>query len=150
MAHTFRALYYHVVFSTKGRQKLIDDSIELRLHAYLGGIVRQLDGVALKIGGIEDHIHLLVSLRPKTAIADAVNKLKANSSRWVHEEWPERSTFAWQTGYGAFTVSTSHLPTVIRYIENQREHHRLVTFEHEYLALLARHGIEFDQRFVLD
>lgn len=121
-----------------------------RISRGSGGIVRNLEGVALKIGGMEDHVHLLASLRPKTAPSDAITKIKANSSGWVHDEWPQRHGFAWQTGFGAFSVSHSNLETLKRCIENQREHHRTMTFEEEFIGLLKKHGIEYDERFVLD
>jgi REP element-mobilizing transposase RayT len=150
MAHSYAQLYYHIVFSTKHRERCIDAELEPRLHAYLGGIVRNLEGAALTVGGVEDHVHILASLRAKTAPADAIGKIKANSSGWVHDEWPTRREFAWQVGYGAFSVSHSNLEEVNRYVENQKQHHRTMTFEEEFIALLKRHGIEYDPRFVLD
>ena len=150
MAHSYAQLYFHIVFSTKERKRQIDAELEPRLHPILGGIVRQLDGVGLAVGGIEDHVHILASLRPSTAPADAIRVIKANSSGWVHNEWADRSAFAWQTGYGAFTVSASNLEEVRQYVLNQREHHRTMTFEEEYLLLLNKHGIEYDERFVFD
>jgi REP element-mobilizing transposase RayT len=150
MAHSYAQLYYHIVFSTKERKPYIDAELETRLHPMLGGIVRDLDGVALAVGGIEDHVHILASLRPKTAPSDALRVIKANSTGWVHDEWPDRSVFAWQTGFGVFSVSASNLEEVRQYVLNQREHHRTMTFEEEYLFLLKKHGIEYDERFVFD
>lgn len=150
MAHTFTKLLYHVVFSTKGRSPTIDSELKPRLHAYLGGIVRELGGKAILVGGTADHVHLLVSLSPRTALADVLRVVKTNSSRWVHEEWPRRVGFAWQTGYAAFTVSQSAADALKRYIAGQEEHHRRMTFEEELLALLNRHGIEYDERHLAD
>src|SRR5690606_39414267 len=103
MAHSHSLLYYHFVFSTKHRALLIDAELEVRLHAYLGGIVKGMEGSAIKVGGIEDHVHMLVRLPSTIAPADAIRDIKANSSGWVHENFPHRQQFAWQRGYGAFT-----------------------------------------------
>jgi REP element-mobilizing transposase RayT len=150
MAHTYALLYYHIVFSTKHREAFIDEEIEARLHHYLGGIIKKMEGEAIRIGGIEDHVHLLVQLPATLAPANVVRDLKSNSSNWVHETFPKRKNFAWQKGYGAFTVSKSKMPELERYVERQREHHARITFADEYIGLLRKHGIEFDLRFVLD
>jgi len=150
MSHTYANLLYHVVFSTKGRQPYIVEELRLRLHAYLGGIVRAIQGKALTIGGTADHVHLLMLLPARTAVAEALRVLKTNSSRWVHGQLPERAFFAWQTGYGAFTVSQSAADDVKRYIAGQEAHHRSMTFQEEFLALLTRHGIEYDERYLWD
>jgi len=150
MAHTFTKLLYHAVFSTKGRSPTIDAELKPRLHAYLGGIVGELGGKAILVGGTADHVHLLASLSAKTAPADVLRIVKTNSSRWVHEEWRRRGGFAWQTGYAAFTVSQSAADAVKRYIAGQEEHHRRMSFDEELLALLNRHGIDYDERYLLD
>ena len=118
------------------------------LHAYMGGIVRELGGKAILINGMPDHVHLLIYLPPTVALAEAVRVLKANSSRWVHEKWPGNSKFAWQRGYGAFSVSRTIVSDVERYIATQEEHHRKITFEEEFVAFLKRHGIEYDPRYL--
>src|SRR5262245_46211724 len=112
MAHTHTLLYYHFVYSTKHRQKLITPELEPRLHAYLGGIVLGMDGKPIKIGGIADHVHLLVQLPSIIAPADAVRDIKADSSAWVHREFSGMQNFAWQVGYGGFTVSKSKVPAL--------------------------------------
>jgi len=117
------------------------------IYAYLGGVIRTLDGAPEAIGGVVDHVHLLVGLRATHTLADVLRELKSVSSKWVHEEMGVRS-FAWQEGYGAFTVSASQLENVRRYIQQQEEHHRTRTFREEYLALLQRSGAEFDERYV--
>lgn len=150
MAHTYALLYFHFVFSTKHRESLIDDELESRLHSYLGGIIKDMGGQAIKIGGIGDHVHLLVQLPATLAVANVLRDLKANSSSWVHENFSHRQQFAWQTGYGAFSVSKSKVPELEVYIERQREHHAQLTFADEYLTLLRKHGVEYDERFVLD
>lgn len=148
MAGTFSNLLYHVVFSTKNRAPLIGDELREPLYHYIGGILRAEDGALLEIGGVADHVHLLVRLRPSTAIAEAVRLVKANSSKWVHEE-RKVDAFGWQTGYGAFTVSESQVDGVRRYIRRQPVHHRRRTFEEEMAELLRRHGIAFEERYLV-
>lgn len=147
---SFTCLNYHLVFSTKNRQPLIDKSWQQRLYDYIGGILRQQDGVLLAAGGMPDHIHLLVGINKKIAITDALRDIKANSSGWIHQEIQNQRGFAWQTGYGAFTVSYSGRAAVRSYLATQEEHHRTRTFQEEFLELLRRHEIEFDERFLWD
>jgi REP element-mobilizing transposase RayT len=124
--------------------------LQPRLFAYFGGILRDLKCVLLAAGGIEDHVHLLVSLSREVSVAQTVREIKANSSRWVHESFPERRSFAWQNGYGAFSVSRSQLESVKAYLANQREHHRKQTFQKEFIALLKKHDIQYDERYLWD
>ena len=116
----------------------------------MGGIVRELGGVPLMVNGTEDHVHLLVVLPQTVAVADALRILKANSSKWVHERWPRRRRFQWQTGYGAFTVSESRRNAVQRYIAGQAEHHRKPTFQEEFVALLKKHRVQYDPQSLWD
>ncbi|MBL8798510.1 MAG: IS200/IS605 family transposase [Planctomycetia bacterium] len=148
MAHSFSNLLYHIIFGTKHRVPCIDPELMPRLHAYLGGIVHELDGKPLIINGTTDHVHLLVGLSTRSSIADALRVLKTNSSRWVHETWPARSAFGWQAGYAAFSVSHSQRSAVWKYIQNQAEHHRKLTFAEEYQQFLRKHGIEYDERYL--
>ena len=148
VAHTYTQLLYHVVFSTKNRLPLIDGEVQQRLYPYLGGIVRDLRGVDHIIGGMPDHVHLLFALPPSVCVADALRTLKANSSRWIHETWPEKRDLSWQTGYGAFSVSRSGCDTVHKYIANREEHHRHRTFKQELIAFLEKHGIEYDEGYI--
>lgn len=148
MPHSYTSLLTHLVFSTKDRLPDIDADLAGRLHPYLGGIVRELDGKALAIGGAADHVHLLVSLPPTVAVSDALRDIKANSSRWGHETWPARLAFGWQTGYAAFSVSPSNREAVERYIADQQKHHRKFTFQEEFIALLEKHGVAYDPRYV--
>ncbi len=150
MAHTFTELLSHVIFSTKGRAASIDDELRPRLHSYIGGIIRELGGRAIAVGGTPDHVHILRCLPPSVPIADAMRVVKTNSSRWIHETSPNLRSFAWQTGYGAFSVSESNRQTVSDYIRNQEEHHRRTSFQEEYVAFLQRHGVDYDERFVFD
>ena len=150
LAHTFTSLLYHLVFSTKNRAEQIDGGIAPDLRAYLGGIVRDIGGTPLRINGAADHVRLLVALPQTIAVADALRLIESNSSKWVHETWPQRQAFQWQSGYGAFTVSESRREAVTRYIATQEEHHRRATFREEFLALLKRHRIEYDPRYIWD
>jgi putative transposase len=148
MPHTFTCLLAHVIFSTKDRRPLLDKDLRPRLFPYMGGILREIGVTPLAINGPEDHVHVLLALTATMPLADAVRVMKTNSSRWVHEQWPQRRDFAWQSGYGAFTVSRSNREEVERYIATQEEHHRHLAFQEEYRAFLQRHGISFDERYV--
>ena len=150
MAHTFTQLYYHIVFSTKNRHPWITDDLAVRLHPYLGGAIRDQGGAALCVNGMPDHIHILARLRQDKALSDMMRDLKANSSGWVHREMPGLRDFAWQGGYAAFTVSTSQKERVSQYIAKQREHHRVLSYRDELLALLKAHEMEFDENYFLD
>ncbi len=147
MPHTYSNLWFHLVFRTKDRRPQIAKAWRPRLHEYLGGIVRGLDATALEIGGVEDHVHLLVRLKPVHRIDYSVRDVKADSSGWIHKQGLS-AELSWQRGYGTFTVSESQIGTVRRYIANQEDHHRKVTFEEEFKALLKAHNIEFDERFL--
>ena len=148
MANTYTSLHYHVLFSTKNRYPWIIPTIEERVWRFIGGIARKHKMIALQIGGVEDHIHALVTAPPTIAPCDIAKFLKGDSSLWIHREFSDLQKFAWQVGYGAFTVSKSNLPKVIRYIKNQREHHRTKTFQEEYLEFLQAYGIEYDERYL--
>ena len=147
MSSTHLSLHYHLVFSTKNRVPNIAEAWRGRLHAYLGGVVRNVEGVPEAIGGVADHVHLLIGLRATARLADVVRDVKAVSSRWVHEEAGDRE-FSWQEGYGAFTVSASQRDMVREYIAKQEEHHRKRTFQEEYVELLQRSGVEYDDRYL--
>jgi putative transposase len=148
MANTYTSLHYHVVFSTKNRIAYIKPEIEQRVGAYIGGIARKHKMTALQVGGVDDHIHALVMAPPTLAPSQIAQYLKGDSSKWIHETFPELRDFAWQEGYGAFTVSKSNLESVVGYIQKQREHHQKQTFQEEYLEFLQKHGIEYDERYV--
>ena len=149
MANTYTSLYYHVIFSTKNRERWLSAEIRERLWPYLGGIARDNAMKAIEIGGVTDHVHVLISIPASVAAADAVKLIKGSSSRWIKESFPNMAAFAWQDGYGAFSVSESQLDGVRDYIRNQEEHHRTKTFAEEYRTFLKRHRIEFDDRYVL-
>jgi len=147
MPSTHLSLHYHVVFSTKDRIPMAAEGWRLRLHEYLGGIAHTLETAPEGIGGTADHVHLLLGLRATHRLADVVRDLKRGSSEWVHREIGY-GLFAWQEGYGAFTVSASQLATVKKYIAGQAEHHRRHGFQTEYLTLLRRSGVAFDEHFL--
>ena len=138
----------HCVFSTKERRKLITPEVQRRLWPYMGGVARENHMKALAIGGVEDHVHILLSLPATMPIAKALQLIKGGSSKWVHDNFPAQRTFAWQEGYGAFSVSVSQVSNTVAYIEGQEEHHRRQSFEDEFRAFLKKHGIEFDERYV--
>jgi len=148
MANTYTSLNYHIVFSTKDRFPWIRLEIEQRVWAYIGGIARKHRMTALQVGGVEDHIHALVMSPPTIAPCDIAKFLKGESSLWISEEFPWLKKFSWQVGYAAFTVSKARVPDVVRYIQNQREHHRVRTFQEEYLEFLVANGIDYDERYV--
>ena len=148
MAGTYTKLYYHIVFSTKERRQFIKPEIEIELHKYMSGIVRGIKGTCIEINGMADHVHLLSMLPPTIAISDALRTIKANSSKWIHEKWPELRGFGWQDGYSAFTASRSQLDSVQKYIRNQKTHHAESDFKSELVALLERHGVDYDERYI--
>lgn len=150
MANSFSQLFYHIVFSTKSRINFIDREIETRVWEYMGGIARTHNLTSLRIGGIENHAHALVSAKPVIVPCDIPRWLKAESSKWIHDEFPLLSKFGWQDGYGIFSVSKSNVPAVIEYINNQREHHKNQTFEEEYIELLRLHEVDYEERFLFD
>ena len=147
MPSTHTSLYFHLVFSTKNRLPLITGEWKEKMHAYLGGIVRNQKGVALAVGGVENHVHLLVSLNATHCLSDFMRELKASSSGWIHREIGLKN-FAWQVGYGAFTVSPNNLERVKNYVLHQEEHHKKQTFEKEYVGLLKASGVEYDEKYL--
>src|SRR5215210_6720713 len=140
---SYTNLLYHIVYATKERAPLITNTLRPRLHEYLGGTVRGLDGIALEVNGTNDHVHVLAKLRPTISVSEFLSKLKSASSGWAKRQTNGR--FAWQARFGAFTVSESQVHRVRLYIRNQQEHHRKQCFEEEFKALLKAHRIDFDE-----
>jgi putative transposase len=140
--------YYHAVFSTKGREPLITTELEPRLHAFLGGILKELRCTPIAINGMSDHVHLLARYPSDLSHADMLRHVKSRSSAWVHETFPAAHDFAWQDGYGGFTVSQPSVPAVTHYVQNQKEHHRTLTFVEEFMEMLRRAGVEASERDV--
>jgi putative transposase len=147
MGSTFFSLHYHIVFSTKERLPLIKTVWQPRLHSYLGGIVRGMNGVSEIVGGVSDHVHMLASLRPVHCLADLMRDLKKDSSNWVKDNFDRR--FAWQEGYAAFTVSPSPIEGVRIYIANQAAHHGRDSFADELRDLLEKAGVEYEEKYLL-
>jgi putative transposase len=146
MSHAYVANFTHCVFSTKDRKNLISAELQPQLYAYVMGTARNLQITIIAVGGMPDHIHLLIAVPPAMALSVAIQKLKANSSRWMGEQ---RLTFGWQKGYAAFSVSSSLVETVTNYIRNQEQHHRVRNFEEELIALLKKSGINYDAERIL-
>jgi putative transposase len=148
MASTYLSLHYHIVFGTKDRMPLIDASWRPRLHEYMGGVIHGLGGIPEKIGGVADHVHLLVGLKSTHCLADVVRELKKASTAWVHQSVERGEKFSWQNGYAAFTVSAPSRDAVREYIAGQEEHHRVKSFREEFVAMLEKAGIPYDPRFL--
>ncbi|MHC4562484.1 MAG: IS200/IS605 family transposase [Planctomycetota bacterium] len=135
-------LLFHCVFSTKDRRPLLRDRIDDQINRYMAGIVTNHGAHLIRSGGTADHRHLLLELKPATNVSDVVRVIKANSSKWLHETWPEVGGWGWQTGYAAFSVSQSLRPKVVAYIDNQQTHHRQQSFDDELARLLKAHGLD--------
>ena len=148
MSSSYCNLLYHIVFSTKRREPWLTREIRVRTHQYLGGAIRDEEGIAMIINGTADHVHILAKLRQDKAISKLIGEFKANSSGWISRTFKGAAGFAWQEGYGAFTVSESMAPKVRRYIERQEEHHRSVSFLEEFKVLLKAHGLPLDERYL--
>jgi REP element-mobilizing transposase RayT len=150
MAGKYLSLLVHFTWSTAGREPWIETEMREDLYSYIGGIMKNKKAILLAAGGMFDHIHLYASMPSTISIADFVNVVKSNSSRWIHESFTPLRNFAWQEGYGAFSVSKSEEGRVVRYISNQEDHHRKRTFKEELIGLLEKHGIEYDKRYIWD
>lgn len=145
---SFTNLNYHIVFATKERRPLIREDVLPRLKAYIAAIIKDLEGFAVEINGPADHLHVVAILSAKLPLMECVKKIKGGSSRWLNDTFPDLGGFNWQDGYSAFSVSHSALPRVVDYVKGQQEHHRKMSFRDELIALLQRHEIEYDERYV--
>jgi putative transposase len=150
MPQSFGALYFHLIFSTKNRIPLITPELQPRLYEFIGGTLSKRKCCLLAASGIADHIHLLASLSRESSVADTIRDIKSISSGWIHTEFPRSSDFAWQSGYAAYSVSYSNLDSVRIYLANQAEHHRIKSFQQEYIEFLTRHDMEYDERYIWD
>jgi len=144
MAGTFSNLNFHIIFSTKHRDAVITPELEKELYPYIAGIIKGEGAILLKIGGTENHVHLIARLKPTHDIPDILKKIKANSSKWINKQQKINGRFSWQLGYGIFSVSESQLPNTIKYVGNQKEHHHRATFKEEFIRFLEKNGIQYD------
>ena len=150
MANTFSQIYIQIVFSVKGRQSLINDAWKEELYKYICGIVLAKGQKVYAIGGVADHIHILVSIRPDISISELVRDVKANSSKWINIQIPKNGKFQWQEGFGAFSYAQSQLDSVIAYINNQQKHHQKRSFKEEYIELLDKFKIDYNEKYLFD
>jgi putative transposase len=150
MANTYTQIYIHVVFSVKFRQYLIQKEWSDELHKYICGIVNGKDQKVFAIGGMPDHIHILINLKPNINISDLVRDIKANSTKWINDKGIVKGKFQWQAGFGAFSISKSQLDIIINYINNQEKHHQKKKFKEEYMDLLQEYEIEFDEKYLFE
>ena len=150
MPSTHHGILIHVIFSTKQRFNLLHRSWRDDLHAMIGGIAKEHQSALLRAGGVEDHVHLMLKVRPSFAIADTVKFIKGNSSRWINKQQNFSVRFEWQRGYGAFSVRESMSDIVKSYIDHQEEHHKRQSFKDEYFEILRKHKIKFDKKYVFD
>ncbi len=149
MSHTYSSNRVHVVFSTKGRQKCLPDDFRPKLWAYMAGVAHRHGFEAAQVGGVGDHVHALLVIPPGMPVAKAVQTVKGCSSKWINDARTGERNFAWQEGYGAFSVSASQTASVMEYIANQAAHHEKRSYEEEFLELLKRYGIEYDPAHVM-
>ena len=150
MPQSLSKVILHIVFSTKNREPWLDADVRSRMHAYLATICRDVGADFVHIGGVSDHVHIVTTLPRTVSQAQMIEQIKKVSSKWIKAVHSRYRGFFWQRGYGAFSVSPSQLDTVLQYVETQQEHHRTRTFQEEYRELLRRHGVNFDERYVLD
>lgn len=150
MPQSLSYLLTHIVFSTKDRAPVLDATVRPALHAYLATVARNVDCECFRVGGVADHVHLAVRLSRTITMAKLIEELKTSSSKWLKTQSPALAAFAWQRGYGAFSVGPSDLNALLNYIDTQEEHHRTRTFQDEYRAFLTKYGIAYDERYVWD
>jgi len=148
MANTYTQIHIQTVFAVQNRQSLIGDEWKDDLYKYITAIIQNNDHKLLQINGMPDHIHCLFGLRPVQSLSDLMKQVKQDSSKWINQNKLAKGKFSWQEGYGAFSYSKSQLPRVIKYIQNQQEHHKTKTFREEYLTLLEAHGVDYDERYI--
>ena len=150
MSQSLANILVHIIFSTKDRQPLINQSVEGQLHAYMAAVFKKYDSTALIIGGIENHVHILFALSKKYSLSKILEDVKKCSSKWVKTVGPDYGKFYWQNGYGAFSIGFSGKTTAINYIKNQKEHHRNKTFQEEVLEFLNKYQVNYDERYLWD
>ena len=150
MPQSLARLYVHLIFSTKHREPVLTERVRDSLHAYMATVLQNFECPPVLINSVADHVHVLFELGRTVAVSRAVEEVKTTSSKWIKTQGAEFAGFAWQAGYGSFSVSESIMPTVRNYLANQREHHRVKSFQEEYRSFLEKHGVDFDERYVWD
>lgn len=150
MAQSLSKVLLHIVFSTKNRQKTISKHLRAKLHAYLAGVCRAKGSEAYRVGGTDDHVHIACTLPRTLTMAKLVEEIKKPSSSWMKQQEGGTAQFSWQAGYGIFSLGQSQLPALLRYIDNQEEHHRTKSFKEEFLELLEKYGVEYDEKHLWD
>jgi len=150
MPQSLSKVIFHIIFSTKDRQPLLDSNVRPRMHGYAATICRDLGAELVHVGGMADHVHIVITLPRTLSQAQLIEQIKKTSSKWIKTLDTRYRGFSWQRGYGAFSVSSSQLEAVLQYIKGQPEHHRTRTFQEEYRELLCKHGVDFDERYVWD
>jgi putative transposase len=150
MPQSLANIYIHLVFSTKERFPFLSKEVRPGLHAYMATVLANLNSPAVLINSVEDHVHILLNMGRTVSLAQVVEDVKKSSSKWIKTQGPKYEKFAWQAGYGGFSVSESNVPKVANYIRSQEEHHRLKTFQNEYRAFLEKHKMPYDERYVWD
>ncbi len=148
MAQSLSFILVHIIFSTKERRPFIIESVRPKLHAYLAGVVRASGSECYRVGGIDDHVHLAVRLKSTATVSGIIEELKTTSSKWIKPLAPGLETFAWQSGYGAFSVSPRYLKELVTYIDSQEEHHRRVTFQDEFRKFLQEYEVQYEEQYV--
>jgi REP element-mobilizing transposase RayT len=150
MSGTYTNLIFHIIFSTKHRTPIILDNFKDELHAYIGGIAKGEGTLLLCIGGMPDHLHMMIRIKPIHSLSELMQRIKGKSSKWINQKRYTRSKFYWQSGYGAFSVSESQLSKLKEYIQNQTDHHKGKTFKEEFISILEKHKIEYDSEYIWD
>ena len=150
MSNTYTQIYIHIVFAVKGRQNLIPKAHKTELHGYIMGIIKNKKQTVIQINSMPDHIHILVGITPDTPVSGLVRDIKANSSKFINQKRWVMGRFEWQVGFGAFSYSRSHLDDLVKYIKNQEKHHMRKTFREEYLEILKRFNVNYDERYIFD
>lgn len=150
MPQSLANLYVHLIFSTKERHPYLTDAVRPDLHAYMATVLANLNSTAVLINSVADHVHVLFNMGRTVTLAQVVEDVKKSSSKWIKTQGPNLASFAWQAGYGGFSVSESNVPKVANYIRGQEVHHRAKTFKEEYREFLAKHNIQYDERYVWD
>jgi putative transposase len=148
MSHRFTSLFTHLIFSTKDRFPFLDRDLRPECHAYFNGIIENIGARRIRSGGTADHVHILIDMPATRSLSDLVRLVKTNSSKWIHEKWRSHSRFSWQMGFAAFSVSSSEVDRVIRYIDHQEEHHHRISYQDEVRTFLKKYGLECDERYM--